>query len=143
MRRTRADWTGCARSWLVWAPQPPRQSPIREVCACTCRIGCPRRAESFFVALSYRQVSIPGVDIAPDQEGPEMIATTSQPDATSPIKIKETVREKYGDIARDVLQGTAEIGDDPITGGLYSTDEAQVIPLESLQASLGCGNPTA
>src|SRR5215217_1952371 len=143
MRRTRADWTGCARSWLVWAPQPPRQSPIREVCACTRRICCPRRAESFFVALSYRQVSIPGMDKAPVQEGPEMTAINSQRDATNRIKIKETVREKYGDIARDVLQGMSEIGDDPITGGLYSGDEAQVIPLEALQASLGCGNPTA
>src|SRR5215204_5864388 len=72
-----------------------------------------------------------------------MTATSSQRDATSRIKIKETVREKYGDIARDVLQGTGEIGDDSITGGLYSGDEAQVIPLEALQASQGCGNPTA
>src|SRR5829696_9535551 len=143
MRRTRADWPGCARSWLVWAPQPPRRRPIREVCVCTCRISWRRPAESFFVALSYRQVSIPGTDKAPDQEGPEMTAINSQRDATNRIKIKETVREKYGDIARDVLQGTAEIGDDPITGGLYSGDEAQVIPLEALQASLGCGNPTA
>ena len=70
-----------------------------------------------------------------------MTATSSQNDAT--IRIRESVREKYGDIARDVLQGTGEIGDDPITGGLYSGDEAQVIPLEALQASLGCGNPTA
>ena len=72
-----------------------------------------------------------------------MTATSSQRDATIDVKIKETVREKYGDIARDVLQGTGEIGDDPITSGLYSGEEAQVIPLEALQASLGCGNPTA
>jgi SAM-dependent methyltransferase len=70
-----------------------------------------------------------------------MTATSSQNDAT--IRIRESVREKYGDIARDVLQGTGEIGDDPITGGLYSGGETQVIPLEALQASLGCGNPTA
>src|SRR5918993_3577794 len=70
-----------------------------------------------------------------------MTATSSQRDAT--IRIKESVREKYGDIARDVLQGTGEIGDDPITGGLYSGHEAQVIPLQALQASLGCSNPTA
>ncbi len=74
-----------------------------------------------------------------------MTVTSSQHDATTryELKIKETVREKYGDIARDVLQGTGEIGDDPITGGLYSGDETQVIPPEALQASLGCGNPTA
>ena len=59
------------------------------------------------------------------------------------IRIKETVREKYGDIARDVLEGQVEIGDDPITSHLYDRDEAQSIPLEALQASLGCGNPTA
>jgi arsenite methyltransferase len=68
-------------------------------------------------------------------------STRSQSDEA--IRIKATVREKYGDIARDVLQGAGEIGDDPITSNLYSRDEAQVIPLEALQASLGCGNPTA
>lgn len=57
--------------------------------------------------------------------------------------IRQTVRGKYGDIARDVLRGAGDIGDDPITGDLYSADEAKVIPLEALQASLGCGNPTA
>jgi SAM-dependent methyltransferase len=72
-----------------------------------------------------------------------MTAASTQSNATTRIKIKETVREKYGDIARDVLGGTGEIGDDPITGDLYSPDEAQIIPLEALQASLGCGNPTA
>jgi arsenite methyltransferase len=57
--------------------------------------------------------------------------------------IRETVRGKYGEQARKVLDGTGELSDDPITGGLYAADEAQVIPLEALQASLGCGNPTA
>lgn len=57
--------------------------------------------------------------------------------------IRATVREKYGDIARDVLGGAGKIGDDPITGDLYSREQATVIPLEALQASLGCGNPTA
>jgi arsenite methyltransferase len=57
--------------------------------------------------------------------------------------IRETVRGKYGEQARKVLDGTGELSDDPITGGLYASDEAQVIPLEALQASLGCGNPTA
>src|SRR5918995_3248955 len=84
-----------------------------------------------------------GAESAPDQERLGMTATSSQRDATIDVKIKETVREKYGDIARDVLQGTAEIGDDPITSGLYTSDDATVIPLEALQASLGCGNPTA
>ncbi len=68
-----------------------------------------------------------------------MSATTNRQDEA----IRATVREKYGDIARGVLGGAGTIGDDPITGDLYSTDEAQVIPLEALQASLGCGNPTA
>ena len=59
------------------------------------------------------------------------------------IRIKETVREKYGDIAREVLEGQGEIGDDPITSHLYDRDEARAIPEAALQASLGCGNPTA
>src|SRR4029079_4069370 len=32
---------------------------------------------------------------------------------------------------------------DPITSDLYSRDEAATIPAPALQASLGCGNPTA
>ena len=58
--------------------------------------------------------------------------------------IRETVRGRYGDIAREVLTGaTSDRSADPITGGLYSASEANVIPLEALQASLGCGNPAA
>jgi SAM-dependent methyltransferase len=70
--------------------------------------------------------------------------TTIDPAA---IRVKETVREKYGDIARDVLRGddsaAAPLATDPITSDLYTRDEAAVIPLAALQASLGCGNPTA
>src|SRR5688500_20395380 len=68
-----------------------------------------------------------------------MSATANRQDEA----IRATVREKYGDIARDVLGGAGTLGDDPITGDLYSRDEATVIPLEALQASLGCGHPTA
>lgn len=68
-----------------------------------------------------------------------MSATANRQDET----IRATVREKYGDIARGVLGGAGTIGDGPITGDLYSTDEAKIIPIEALQASLGCGNPTA
>lgn len=58
--------------------------------------------------------------------------------------IRESVREKYGDIARDVLTGAGdERAADPITGNLYSAGEADVVPVQALQASLGCGNPTA
>lgn len=57
--------------------------------------------------------------------------------------IRETVRGKYGAQARKVLGGAGELSDDPITGGLYAAEETQVVPLEALQASLGCGNPTA
>src|SRR5688572_22116001 len=106
MRRTREGWTGYTRSRPTWAPQPPCLSPIRE--GRTCRISWRRPAESFF-ALSYRQVSIPGAERAPDQEEPEMTATSNRHDATRRVKIRETVREKYGDIARDVLQGAGEI----------------------------------
>ena len=68
-----------------------------------------------------------------------MSATANRQDEA----IRATVREKYGDIAREVLGGAGTIGGDPITGDLYSHDEASVIPLEALHASLGCGNPTA
>lgn len=58
--------------------------------------------------------------------------------------VRETVRGKYGEIARDVLTGAAsEQSGDPITSGLYAAAETAVIPLAALQASLGCGNPAA
>lgn len=64
-------------------------------------------------------------------------------EAPSGAEIRETVRGKYGEQARKVLDGAGTLTDDPITGNLYAANDAQVIPLEALQASLGCGNPTA
>ena len=66
--------------------------------------------------------------------------------------IKEVVREKYGQAARRVgAEGSAccgataasTCGCDPITSNLYDAAQAGQIPEEALQASLGCGNPTA
>ena len=59
--------------------------------------------------------------------------------------IKETVREKYGEIAASVLQGNKGscCGPDEITSNLYSDAEAGEVPADAINASLGCGNPTA
>ena len=68
--------------------------------------------------------------------------------------IKETVREKYGEAAKRVSSGkgsaccgtspaSAEGCCDPITSNLYEDSDASVVPEAALQASLGCGNPTA
>jgi SAM-dependent methyltransferase len=65
--------------------------------------------------------------------------------------IKEIVREKYGQAAQRVKTGSSCCGAapatqsscDPITSNLYDAAQAQQIPDEALQASLGCGNPTA
>ena len=66
--------------------------------------------------------------------------------------IREVVREKYGQAALRVSAGgsaccgaTAADGSacDPITSNLYDPSQAGEIPEEALQASLGCGNPTA
>jgi SAM-dependent methyltransferase len=64
--------------------------------------------------------------------------------------IKEIVKEKYGQAA---LRGTSgsccgaadSNGStcDPITSNLYDAAQMQQVPGEALQASLGCGNPTA
>ena len=67
--------------------------------------------------------------------------------------VKETVRRKYGEAARQVADGgrssccsstccggTAE---DPITSNLYSSSETSALPEKAVLASLGCGNPTA
>jgi SAM-dependent methyltransferase len=64
--------------------------------------------------------------------------------------ITESVKEKYGDIARQVRQGAQESCcgpacgcSDPISANLYSEGETAVLPATAVAASLGCGNPTA
>src|SRR5512145_1440437 len=60
--------------------------------------------------------------------------------------IRTTVRDKYGKIALRVTQGAGGCcGEscDPITGDLYQAGETAGLPAEAVQASLGCGNPTA
>lgn len=65
--------------------------------------------------------------------------------------IKETVKEKYGQIAlRVVGEGSSCCGakpscgqKDPITSNLYEADQVAELPDEAVLASLGCGNPTA
>ncbi|MGQ9523721.1 MAG: arsenite methyltransferase [Armatimonadota bacterium] len=71
--------------------------------------------------------------------------------------LRKTVRERYGSLAKIVLEqaravsccgsvGTASCcggGKDPITSDLYSGTEASDVPEAAVAASLGCGNPTA
>jgi arsenite methyltransferase len=65
--------------------------------------------------------------------------------------IKATVQQKYGEAAVHARSGqtgcgcgtAASCGADPITSNLYDETQAAGIPAEALQASLGCGNPTA
>ena len=68
--------------------------------------------------------------------------------------VTEIVREKYGAAARRVANGqgsaccgtapsAACCGPDPITSGLYSGSETAGLPEKAVDASLGCGNPTA
>src|SRR5436305_5998426 len=64
--------------------------------------------------------------------------------------IKEIVKEKYGQAAlrgkSGSCCGTADATGsscDPITSNLYDAAQMEQVPGEALQASLGCGNPTA
>jgi arsenite methyltransferase len=64
--------------------------------------------------------------------------------------LKEVVREKYGSAALRATTGgssccgaSAIPGVDPITSNLYDAAQSGEIPTEAMQASLGCGNPTA
>ena len=71
------------------------------------------------------------------------------------IDIKEVVRERYAEAARNVRASgsccggascgadTALAGVSAITANLYGDDETGVLPEEAVLASLGCGNPTA
>ena len=64
--------------------------------------------------------------------------------------IKEVVRERYAEAARNVRApgsccgaGAALAGANPITSNLYADAEKSALPEEAVLASLGCGNPTA
>jgi len=72
------------------------------------------------------------------------------------MDLKERVRERYAEAARRVgTEGSACCGStccgaapatgtpDPITTNLYGATETAGLPAEAVQASLGCGNPTA
>jgi len=67
-------------------------------------------------------------------------------------RIKEVVKERYGQAARQARSGstsccgTSRAEDsccDPITSNLYSIQESGEVPELAMRASLGCGNPTA
>jgi len=66
--------------------------------------------------------------------------------------IREVVKQKYGQAALRVRSGGSSCcggspavggGCDPITSNLYSAQQSGEVPDQALQASLGCGNPTA
>src|SRR5213595_317534 len=63
--------------------------------------------------------------------------------------IKQIVKEKYGQAALGKsgsccgTLGTSGSAGDPITSNLYDGAETGQLPAEAVQASLGCGNPTA
>ncbi len=65
--------------------------------------------------------------------------------------IRDTVREKYAEAATRAQSGGSSCCGaapasnccDPITSNLYDATQVGQIPEEALQASLGCGNPTA
>lgn len=65
--------------------------------------------------------------------------------------IKQSVKKKYGDAALRITGGGLPrcgpsgccSGPDPITSNLYDSAQAGALPAEALEASLGCGNPTA
>jgi len=66
--------------------------------------------------------------------------------------LRNAVKAHYGETARRVLeQGTVACGPaccsgsscDPISANLYDESQTVQLPAEAVQASLGCGNPTA
>ncbi|MCL4762975.1 MAG: arsenite methyltransferase [Burkholderiales bacterium] len=65
--------------------------------------------------------------------------------------LKALVRDRYAQAAKQVAGGRASCCGsgvsaaccDPITSNLYTAAEAGTLPAAAVQASLGCGNPTA
>jgi arsenite methyltransferase len=74
-------------------------------------------------------------------------------DSMSSPDVKATVRERYGQAAREVSAGARTSccsstccgggAEDPITSNLYTQAETSALPEAAVLASLGCGNPTA
>jgi arsenite methyltransferase len=63
-------------------------------------------------------------------------------------QIQDAVQKKYGEIAKSVSAGgccgpSCCSPADPITGNLYGASQTDEVPKEAVDASLGCGNPTA
>jgi SAM-dependent methyltransferase len=66
-------------------------------------------------------------------------------------ELKEAIQQKYGEAAKRAATGQPKSGccgtscgcGDPITSDLYGVDETTGLPREAVDASLGCGNPTA
>ena len=63
-------------------------------------------------------------------------------------QIQDAVQKKYGEIAKSVKAGgccgpSCCSPSDPITGDLYGASQTDEVPKEAVDASLGCGNPTA
>ncbi len=66
----------------------------------------------------------------------------------STTQVQNAIREKYGEIARAAGEASGCCGPtcgcgDPITSNLYSSAETEGLPAAAVNASLGCGNPTA
>jgi SAM-dependent methyltransferase len=66
-------------------------------------------------------------------------------------ELKEEIQRKYGEAATRAASGQQKAGccgtscgcGDPITADLYGIDETTGLPKAAVDASLGCGNPTA
>src|SRR2546428_1408532 len=62
----------------------------------------------------------------------------------SDTRIKDTVKQKYGQTALRVLSGErGNCGCDSVSSNLYDPAETSALPEGAVLASLGCGNPTA
>ena len=67
------------------------------------------------------------------------------------MELKDVIQQKYGEAATRAAAGRGKAGccgtscgcSDPITSDLYGEREKEALPKEAVDASLGCGNPTA
>jgi SAM-dependent methyltransferase len=119
---------------------------------------------AFFARFGYRtiersstpasiQESVEFARVCPETAPVMSLELSARPGVT-----REDVRDRYGSIARDLLAsksaqetgccgpsgcGCGESVENPITSGLYGTDELAAIATGSAEMSLGCGNPVA
>ncbi|OZJ05472.1 hypothetical protein BZG36_01602 [Bifiguratus adelaidae] len=130
---------------------PAEASSKDEVRPCGCKSSCCAHSGD-----SENTEAVSVANSSKNRENPCCSRTCCSAEKTElgeNVDTQQVIREKYGQAATKVVQGSKTgccgskavllEGVDHITRDLYSSSESAEVPTDALLASLGCGNPTA